>query len=35
MARLLPADESRVPLEPPSAETFETGVLHFLFAPAE
>jgi dihydrofolate reductase len=35
MARLFAADEPTIPLELLSAETFETGVLHLRYAPAE
>jgi dihydrofolate reductase len=35
MARLFPADAPRTPLELLSAETFETGVLNLVYAPAK
>jgi dihydrofolate reductase len=35
MARLFPADEPQAPLELLSSETFETGVLYVVYAPAK
>jgi dihydrofolate reductase len=35
MARLFPADESQAPLELLSSETFESGVLYLVYAPAQ
>jgi dihydrofolate reductase len=35
MARLFPEDQPSVPLELLSSETFETGVLHLRYAPAD
>jgi hypothetical protein len=35
MARLFPPDEPQTPLELLSSETFESGVLNLVYAPAE
>jgi dihydrofolate reductase len=35
MARLFPADASQAPLELRSSETFDTGVLYVVYAPAK
>ena len=35
MARLFPADESQTPFQLLSSETFETGVLQLVYAPAK
>ena len=35
MARLFPADEPQAPLELLSSETFDTGVLYVVYAPAK
>ena len=35
MARLFPSDESQTPFQLLRSETFETGVLHLVYAPAK
>jgi hypothetical protein len=35
MARLFPPDEPQAPLELLRSETFETGVLYVVYAPAK
>jgi hypothetical protein len=35
MARLFPADAPQAPLELLSSETFETGVVYVVYAPAK